>query len=183
VFDTLHTVVGTRHGSFQLNTPYVCQAVNIIGESPWSQEASFMTQATVPSPPESLTCTANGADTMLVCWQAPPDGGAPIHAYQVHRGDGMDGDFQPMYNGSDCQYQATGLHSGLQYKFRVLAENEVGPPGTHPCSKNPEKINCRCIVLKLASANATQHMKQKCSVTVHSIFGLFSLACMSGSLA
>ncbi|KAL0040936.1 hypothetical protein WJX79_010532 [Trebouxia sp. C0005] len=102
------------------------KAVNIIGESPWSQEAAFMTEATVPSPPEFLTCTANGADTVLVSWQAPPDGGAPIHAYQVHRGDGMDGDFQPMYNGSDCQYQATGLLSGLQYRFRVRAENEEG---------------------------------------------------------
>ena len=145
-----------------------------------------MTDATVPSPPEFLTCTANGANTVLVSWQAPPDGGAAIHAYQVHRGDGMDGDFQPMYNGSDCQYQATGLLSGLQYRFRVRAENEVGLLGTHPCSKNLEKINCCCIVSKPAFANSTQLMKQKCSVAENGLFVLLkqhSLACVSGSLA
>ncbi len=186
----LYTVVATMHGSFQQQqgkqqSIFACQAVNIIGESPWSQQAAFMTDATVPSPPEFLTCTANGANTVLVSWQAPPDGGAPVHAYQVHRGDGMDGDFQPMYNGSDCQYQATGLLSGLQYRFRVRAENEVGPLGTNPCSKNAEKINCCYTVFKPAFANSTQLMKQKCSVAENSIFGLFkqlSLACVSGSL-
>ena len=145
-----------------------------------------MTEATVPSPLEFLTCTANGADAVLVSWQAPPDGGAPIHAYQVHRGDGIDGDFQPMYNGTDCQYQATGLLSGLQYRFRVRAVNEVGPLGTHPCSKIPAKITCCCIVLKPAFANAIHNVKQKCSVREHSLHGLLkqlSLACMSRSLA
>jgi len=180
LFDTLHTVVGTVHGSFHLNTAFVCQAVNMIGESPWSLEAAFMTQATVPSPPKLLTCTANRADTVLVSWQAPLDGGAPICAYQVHRGDGMEGDFQPMYNGSDCQYQATGLLSGLEYRFRVRAENEVGPPRTHPYSKNPEKINCCCLVLKPAFASVT---KQTCSVIENSIFGLLKQLNLDGNLA
>lgn len=85
-----------------------------------------MTQATVPFPPEALSCTANGPDTVLVTWQAPADGGSSISAYQLHRGDGEGGDFQPVYNGGDCEYQSTGLRSGLQYRFRVLAENEVG---------------------------------------------------------
>ena len=116
-----------KHACSQLKAASVQQALNIIGESAWSQEASFMTQATVPSPPDSLTCTASGPDTVLVAWQAPADGGAPVHAYQVHRGDGVDGDFQPMYSGSECQYRASGLRSGVQYRFRVLAENEVGP--------------------------------------------------------
>ena len=85
-----------------------------------------MTQATVPRAPGAVSCTADGPSTVLVTWQAPADGGAPINAYQLQKGDGEDGDFEPVYNGSDCQYQTTGLLSGLQYRFRVLAENEVG---------------------------------------------------------
>lgn len=102
------------------------QAWNIIGESPWSEEASFMTQATVPSAPEALSCTADGATTVLVAWQEPADGGAPINAYQLQMDDGEGGDFQLLYNGDICQHLAANLRSGLGYRFRVLAENEVG---------------------------------------------------------
>ena len=105
--------------------PLCCQAFNIIGESQWSHEASFSTQATVPEKPDALVGTADGPAAVLVAWKAPLDGGAPIHAYQLHRDDGNNGDFEPIYNGSDCQYLATGLRHGLEYRFRVLAENEV----------------------------------------------------------
>lgn len=101
------------------------QAFNIIGESVWSEEASFTTQATVPEKPDRLGCTADGP-SVIVTWEPPPDGGAPINAYQLQRAEGDDGDFEPIYNGMNCRYQVSGLRSGFSYRFRVLAENEVG---------------------------------------------------------
>ena len=127
------------------------QAWNIIGESPWSEEASFMTQATVPSAPEALSCTADGATTVLVAWQEPADGGAPINAYQLQMDDGEGGDFQLLYNGNVFQHLAANLRSGLGYRFRVLAENEVGlyqsasiniPHTTNSRSHNAAAMTC-----------------------------------------
>lgn len=97
-----------------------------MGESTWSQEASFSTAATVPDKPDALACTADGPCTVLATWKAPSDGGEPINAYQLQSDDGNNGDFEPIYNGLECQFRATGLQSGLAYRFRVLAVNEVG---------------------------------------------------------
>lgn len=80
----------------------------------------------MPEKPDALECTADSPSAVLVSWKAPLDGGAAINAYQLQRDDGDNGDFEPIYNGTDCQYTASGLRSGLAYRFRVAAENEVG---------------------------------------------------------
>ena len=97
-----------------------------MGSSPWSPAASFATQATVPSKPDTVSCTAESSNAVLVQWEAPADGGAAITAYQLQRDDGQGGDFQPLYSGADCQYLSGNLQNGLQYRFKVQAENEVG---------------------------------------------------------
>ncbi|KAL3147790.1 Fibronectin type III domain-containing protein 3B, variant 2 [Trebouxia sp. C0010 RCD-2024] len=103
------------------------KAFNIIGESVWSDEASFTTQATVPERPDPLECTPDGPSDVLVTWGVPADGGAPINTYQLQRSDGDGPDsFEPIYNGTECQYRVSGLRSGVLYRFRVLAENEEG---------------------------------------------------------
>lgn len=98
----------------------------------WSDEASFTTQATVPERPDPLECTPDGPSDVLVTWGVPADGGAPINSYQLQRSDGDGPDtFEPIYNGAECQYRVSGLNSGVLYRFRVLAENEVGVALTH----------------------------------------------------
>ena len=85
----------------------------------------------MPEKPDPLECTADGPSAVLVTWGPPADGGAPINAYQLQRGEGGDGDFEPIYNGPDCQYRVLGLRSGFAYRFRVLAENMVGVAQLH----------------------------------------------------
>lgn len=93
----------------------------------WSEEACFNTQATVPEKPDPLECTPEGPSTVLVTWGVPADGGAPINTYQLQRSDEDNPDsFEPIYNGAECQCRVSGLRSGILYRFRVLAENEVG---------------------------------------------------------
>ena len=101
------------------------QAVNIIGDSPWSEEALFTTQAALPDCPEGLQCIPEGPNSALVTWQTPADGGAPIFAYQLQRSETESNDFQPVYKGELSHCTVTGLQSGQGYKFRVLAQNEV----------------------------------------------------------
>lgn len=102
------------------------QAANIMGQSDWSDEALFTTQAALPGSPEGLECTTDGPTSALVTWQTPADGGAPIFAYQLQRAEIESSDFQPVYRGEMSQCIVTGLCSGQGYKYRVLAQNEAG---------------------------------------------------------
>ena len=80
----------------------------------------------MPEKPDPLECTPDGASDVLVTWGVPADGGAPINTYQLQRSDEADLDsFETIYNGAECQYRVSGLRSGVLYRFRVLAENEV----------------------------------------------------------
>lgn len=97
-----------------------------MGQSEWSEEVVFVTQAALPDSPEGLQCTADGPFSALVTWQTPADGGAPIFAYQLQRAEIESNDFQPVYNGEMPQCSVTNLCSGQGYKYRVRAQNEVG---------------------------------------------------------
>ena len=101
------------------------QALNIIGESPWSEEACYTTQATTPDKPDGLLCTASGPSTAVVSWNLSHDGGAPIKKCLLVGDDGKGGGFKQTHYGTDRQVQAHGLHNRAGYKFKVLAENEV----------------------------------------------------------
>ena len=59
------------------------QAVNMIGESEWSELADCMTAASVPSQPEAPYVTNSTTTSAIIGWHAPCDNGAPILHYQV----------------------------------------------------------------------------------------------------
>jgi len=101
-------------------------AINCIGEGPFSPIATFSTQATVPSAPESLAVSSSGQDSVVVQWEAVAGNGAEVSGYQVMMDDGQGGDFNFVGRTQESQFAMTGLRSGLSYRFRVQAENSEG---------------------------------------------------------
>ncbi|KAK9833069.1 hypothetical protein WJX74_006307 [Apatococcus lobatus] len=102
------------------------KAVNMVGESGWSELAECMTAASVPNQPEAPYITTSTTTSAILGWQAPCDNGAPILHYQVECDDGAEGSYNLVYTGPETGLEAEGLESGLTYRFRVTAFNAAG---------------------------------------------------------
>ncbi|MDE1862851.1 MAG: fibronectin type III domain-containing protein, partial [Thaumarchaeota archaeon] len=114
---------------------YEVTAVNAVGESARSGEASATPQtgATAPSAPTSLTGTP-GNGTVSLSWTAPSsNGGSAITGYNVYRGTASGGEGStPVKTGiTSTSYTDTGLTNGVTYYYTVKAVNSVG---TSPAS-------------------------------------------------
>lgn len=83
----------------------------------------------VPSAPQSLSATANGADTIDLSWSAPAsDGGSAITGYKVYRGTSAGAqDPTPIttVGAGTTAYSDSGLAPGTYY-YIVKAENGIG---------------------------------------------------------
>ena len=102
------------------------KAINCIGEGPWSQVATFATQATVPSSPEMPVITSSGEDSVVLQWDPVSGNGSDVNGYQVEMDDGSGGEFTFVGHTQASQLGVSGLRSGLTYRFRVRAENAEG---------------------------------------------------------
>lgn len=63
--------------------------------------------------------------SLTLSWTAPADNGSPISAYVLEADDGRGGDFHLAYAGINQTHTVTGLRSGLHYRFRLRADNDV----------------------------------------------------------
>ena len=88
------------------------QAANAIGQSSWSQPATFTTQATVPVQPAAPVEEGSTEDSVTVGWAAPYDCGAPISDYQLECDDGRGGPFSKVFTGLALQRSVPGLQVG-----------------------------------------------------------------------
>uniref|UniRef100_A0A8C5JBW6 Titin n=1 Tax=Junco hyemalis TaxID=40217 RepID=A0A8C5JBW6_JUNHY len=83
----------------------------------------------VPGPPGTPFVTASSKDHMIVQWHEPVnDGGSKILGYHLERKD-KNSILWTKQNKSlivDTKYKTDGLEEGLEYEFRVSAENIVG---------------------------------------------------------
>uniref|UniRef100_A0A8C5TQX9 Titin n=1 Tax=Malurus cyaneus samueli TaxID=2593467 RepID=A0A8C5TQX9_9PASS len=83
----------------------------------------------VPGPPGTPFVTAASKDHMIVQWHEPVnDGGSKILGYHLERKD-KNSILWTKQNKSlivDTKYKTDGLEEGLEYEFRVSAENIVG---------------------------------------------------------
>src|SRR5205807_452840 len=104
---------------------YKVSAVNSIGTSSLSNEASAKTIA-VPSAPQNLQATAAGIGNVTLAWQAPSNGGSPITNYKIYRSSssGTEGLYTTI--GNVTSYTNTGLANGATYYYKVSAVNSIG---------------------------------------------------------
>ena len=132
---------------------YTVVAVNGVGPSPQSTEASATPQAATPPPPPSgggggpapdpgppptpatapaapLGLTAAGADGVIrLTWSAPTsDGGSPVTGYQLYRGTTAGGESAPpVATGiATTTFADTDVTAGTTYFYTVAAVNAVG---------------------------------------------------------
>jgi hypothetical protein len=64
-------------------------------------------------------------DAATLAWSQPAENGAVISCYQLEVDDGRQGEFRLAYTGLELQCVVTKLQSGLNYRFRLRAENSV----------------------------------------------------------
>jgi hypothetical protein len=64
-------------------------------------------------------------DTATLQWRPPAENGAVISCYQLEVDDGRQGEFRLAYTGLEQQCVVQKLQSGLNYRFRLRAENSV----------------------------------------------------------
>ncbi len=109
-------------------------AVNEAGESkPCDETGVFKAKDPYDKPgkpgkPEVLKITQNSAD---LSWAAPDkDGGAKIERYIVEIREKGDMKWRTIDKAPSTQHTVTGLREGVEYEFRVTAENKAGqgPP-------------------------------------------------------
>lgn len=104
------------------------RAVNGVGASAWSTEATATPYSpVVPDPPTGLSATG-GAGEVDLTWSAPAfTGGAPITDYEVDYRIAA-GSWSTFADGTSTATSTTvtGLTDGVDYEFRVRAVNKVG---------------------------------------------------------
>jgi fibronectin type 3 domain-containing protein len=107
---------------------YTVAAVNAVGVSPQSNEASATPQATVASVPSGLVASG-GNGSVVLSWAVPvSDGGSPITGYDVYRGTSPGGESATPVatNVATTGFTDTGVVNGTTYYYRVAAVNGVG---------------------------------------------------------
>jgi fibronectin type 3 domain-containing protein len=103
---------------------YAVSAVSDIGEGPKSPVVNA-TPRGLPGTPRSLTAEPGDGQAALA-WEAPDyDGGSPILAYQVYRGDSAD-QLQPLKRVGGLALTDIGLTNGQAYYYKVAAVNGIG---------------------------------------------------------
>ncbi|GLI67326.1 hypothetical protein VaNZ11_011513, partial [Volvox africanus] len=102
------------------------QAVNPIGEGPFSLCSVYTTQATVPAAPDPPAVQAAASNALTVQWTPPPDNGSPIIGYCLERDDGVGSDFMHCYVGPNTWHTVKHLKPGTLYRFRLRADNDEG---------------------------------------------------------
>jgi hypothetical protein len=106
---------------------YQVRAVNSIGVGEASMGSETLTAAAPPAAPGRPTVPATSPTSIRLAWAPPADYGALITGYKVFMNGGDGGDvFVEMYFGSDSAYTQTGLTTGLEYVFYVVAVNSAG---------------------------------------------------------
>jgi len=138
---------------------YTVTAVNAVGESPQSAEASATPQ-TVPSAPTGLVATA-GNQQVALSWVAPAsNGGSAITSYNVYRGISAGGESStPVATNvpsTSTSFTDTSVANGTTYYYTVAAVNSAGiSPSSVEASALPETVPSVPLALTTINGNGT----------------------------
>lgn len=120
---------------------YQVTAVNAVGTSTPSNEASATPQAAVPTAPQGLAASG-GNGLITLSWSAPTsDGDSSITGYNVFRGTAPGAEpLTPIATGLTVTgYTDHTVVSGTTYYYKVTASNAVGPsPMSNEVSASPQ---------------------------------------------
>lgn len=106
---------------------YVVTAVNVIGESGFSNEQSAVPGTIVPPGAPTLDTAVGGNLRATLTWTAPgSDGGSPVTAYKLYRGTSPGGEVLVAVLGDVLSYTDLGLINGQVYYYKVSAVNIAG---------------------------------------------------------
>ena len=140
------------------------RAVNAVGVGPSSPKSARAELARVPRAPASPTVTDVSSAYLTVRWQPPTDdGGSPIVDYMVEQSTD-DGAHWRMAGRIDGAPLTVAVQGGSVYRFRVRAENAIGPspfsapsapqlaaePPSAPGRPYVERVIARRLVVKWA---------------------------------
>src|SRR2546427_9765989 len=104
---------------------YKVSALNSIGESPQSNEASVALSA-VPSAPQNLHARG-GIGNVTLTWQAPSsNGGSAITGYKIYRSTSSGIETYLTTRGNVTSYIDLGVTNGVTYFYKVSALNSIG---------------------------------------------------------
>jgi predicted phage tail protein len=152
---TSFTDTGLTNGSTYY---YKVVAVNAVGISPQSGEASATPQATAPSAPLTLTASSGNA-TASLSWTAPTStGGSPIIGYNVYRGATAGGESgTALATGVlGTSFTDTTVANGSTYYYKVAAVNTAGISAlSNEASAAPQAAPTAGFVRRVGSGTAT----------------------------
>ncbi|MEA3200996.1 MAG: trimeric autotransporter adhesin [Thermoplasmata archaeon] len=118
---------------------YQVSAVNGVGESPRSAEASAMTLVHVPSAPQFLMASSGpGEGQITLHWQGPADtGGSAITTYLIYRNAGSGWSPYASVPSGTLTYVDSGLPLVGTYSYDVTATNGAGegPASNAACAR------------------------------------------------
>ncbi|MXX52779.1 MAG: hypothetical protein F4Z35_02175, partial [Dehalococcoidia bacterium] len=128
-----HTIQDARVGGIRYEVQV--RAFDHIGRhGPWSAPG-YGTTASAPDRPGAPTVATVDADTLLISWAEPDDGGLPITHYRVRTRTPLQD--EPDYHGAAWSEHAndvtsahltlSGLNTDAPYQAQVRAVNGVGP--------------------------------------------------------
>jgi hypothetical protein len=139
---------------------YTVAAVNAVGTSAPSGEASATPQAvtTAPSAPQGLTATG-GNTSVGLSWSVPAsNGGSPVTGYNIYRGTTPGGESAtPLTTGiTGTSFTDTGLTNGTTYYYTVAAVNAAGTsPPSAEASATPQAPASAAYIRRVGSATSS----------------------------
>ncbi|GMR31116.1 hypothetical protein PMAYCL1PPCAC_01311, partial [Pristionchus mayeri] len=95
----------------------------------YSAGTHFKTPAGKPDAPSGLKAESVSADSVVLRWNVPVDGGSPIIHYSLYRvsaNDKGDEEAEVFLETRDYVAKVEGLKPGASYKFKVTATNRFG---------------------------------------------------------
>jgi hypothetical protein len=107
---------------------YNVAAINIIGQSPFSNTA-LITTFGLPPPPSNVQATATGTSTMTVTWTAPEVGSTTITGYQIDRKLNFTGIFttiDPFTGNDDTTFNDAFLTAGTEFCYQLKTFTNIG---------------------------------------------------------